>query len=101
MSMYAVDLDLWNLVSCMRIMCGFVCSVCERSWIPGRLEFMQPVFHVIIFRVVAWWFWVFVCVGGLWCFGIFMLGWYPLTGCVHFCISYRIVCRMYCSFFVG
>ena len=51
--MYVVDLSLWILVSCMSMMWGSVCSVCVSSRIPGRLEVMHPVFHMMIVRVVA------------------------------------------------
>ena len=54
--MYVVDFSYWSLVSCMSMMCGAVGRVYASSWIPGRLELMHLVFHVIIFKVVAWWF---------------------------------------------
>ena len=41
--------------------CG---KVCVSSWMPGRLELMHHVFHVIIFKVVVWWLYVFVVAGG-------------------------------------
>ena len=62
--MYDVDLCCWILVSWMSMMCGFLCSVCVSSWMPGRLELMQPVFQVIIDRVVVWWCVVCVFAGG-------------------------------------
>ena len=58
-----MDFSFWSLVSCMSMMCGDVGKICARSWIPGRLELMHPVFYVIIFSVVAWWLCVFVIVG--------------------------------------
>ena len=90
--MYVVDLSFWSLVSCMSIMCGVVGKVCVSSCIPGRLELMHPVFHVIIFKVViAWWLYVFVIMAGVGlgfvsCVG----GWYPLIGWVHLVSSSRI-----------
>ena len=39
------------LVLWIRMMWGFGCNFLMSSWIPGRLVLMQPVFHVIIFRV--------------------------------------------------
>lgn len=49
----------------MRIMCESVCIDCVNSWIPGKLELMQPVFHVIIFRLVVGGVCVCVVTGGV------------------------------------
>ena len=49
--MYVVDFVFGSLVSWISIMCGLLCSVCVRSWIPGKLELMHPVFHVMILSV--------------------------------------------------
>ena len=62
--MYVVDFSFCSLVSCMSMMWGDVGRVCVSSWMPGRLELMHPVFHVIIFKVVVWWLYVFVVAGG-------------------------------------
>ena len=74
-------------------MCGLLCSVCVSSWMPGRLELMQPMFQVTIDRVVVWWWWC-VCefAGGGWSgFSYRELGWYPLIGCVHLANSFIIL----------
>ena len=63
--MYVVDLSFWSFVSCMSIMCGVVGRDCVSSWIPGKLELMHPVFHVIICKVVTWGLYVFVLMGGV------------------------------------
>ena len=39
-------------------MCGSLYSVCVSSWMHGRLELMQPVFQMILFRVGGY---VYVC----------------------------------------
>ena len=68
---------------------------------PGRLELMQPVFQVMIVRVVVWWFCACVSTGGIssglsYC----VLGWYPLIGCVHFISSSRILWGMWGNLFI-
>ena len=70
-------------------MCGLLCRVCVRSFMPGRLDLIQPVFHVIMVRDVV----LCMCVstGDVWLWFIFLvLGWYPLMGCVHLINSSRI-----------
>ena len=60
----------------MRIMCGSVCIDCVNSWMPGRLELRQPVFHVIIFRLVVRWVCVCMVTGGIgFVFTVFVVGW--------------------------
>ena len=45
---------------------------------------MHLVFHVIIFRVEAWWLSTSVLVIGMWLvLTVFVVGWYPFTVCVH------------------
>ena len=46
-----MDFIFGSLVSWISIMCGLLCNVCVRSWIPGRLELMHLVFHVMILSV--------------------------------------------------
>ena len=49
--MYDVDFIFGILVSWIRMIWGSNCSFLVSCWIPGKLVFMHPVFHVIIFRV--------------------------------------------------
>ena len=55
MSIYVVDFSLWSLVSWISMMCGSLCRVRVSSWIPGRLELMQPVFQVMMLSGEGWW----------------------------------------------
>ncbi len=63
--MYVVDFNLWSLVSWISMMCGSLCIVRASSWIPGRLELMQPVFQVMILSGEVWWLSLFVLLFGL------------------------------------
>ena len=45
--MYVVDLFLFSLVSCRRIILGLLWRVFMSSMMPRRLELMCPVFHVM------------------------------------------------------
>ena len=46
--MYVVDLFLFILVSCRRIIWGLLCRVYVSSMMPGRVELTCPAFHVIL-----------------------------------------------------
>jgi hypothetical protein len=46
--MYVVDLFLFNLVYCRRMILGVLCKVFVSSMMPGRLELMCHVFHVMM-----------------------------------------------------
>lgn len=59
--MYVVDLVFGILVSWMSRMCELSCILLMSFWMPGRLELMHPVFHVIMFKA-----WVGGCCGLGW-----------------------------------
>ena len=43
-----MDLNLWILVSWMRMICGSLCNACVSSSMPGRLVLIHHVFQVMI-----------------------------------------------------
>ena len=56
-------------------MCGSLCSFCVSASMPGRLEFMQPAFQVMIFMCEVWLLFILVVVLGGWAVrGVFVVG---------------------------
>ena len=73
-----MDFVFGSLVSWIRMMCGSLCSVCVRSWMPGRLELMHPVFHVTIFKDCVEGGIMLVGTRGMaYVWSVLLLGWYP------------------------
>lgn len=73
--MYDVDFSFRILVSRMTMICGSLCSVHARSRMPRRLELMHHVFHMITFRVEAWWLSASMLVVGVWLVLVCLGGW--------------------------